>query len=157
MKREIRLGDASVLLMMNELSDIVTKLNGGYTAEHIPTALAEIGASAAESAYGFPVTTETEGDTATITASHEGLSFMEFGAGMTVNDANPYVSEVDYPVYQGSYSDAHHGMYAATGYQYWIFKHQLYDRVVPRGGMMAAGQAIRDNIKDVVEGVIGID
>ncbi len=143
---EIKLSEDSVQSMI----DILEEFKQHLKDNQIPEKLAEVGANAAEAAYGFPVSVETGDDRASVIASHEGLPFLEFGAGITTNENHIYASEVEYPVYQGSYSDQNHGMYQQTGYQYWVFGGEVYDRVVPRGGMLAAGTAIRDTLEDVV-------
>ena len=148
----ITLGVDDINRVVADLERLRQALDSGEIAERI----AEEGANAAETAYGFPVSVETSGNQATIIASHEGLSFLEFGAGLTTDESNPYAGMVPYPVYRGSYSDENHGMYAQTGYQYWIFGRNIFDRVIPRGGMMAAGQAIRDNAQDVIREVTGL-
>lgn len=146
----IKLSEESVQSMINTLEEVKKHLK----SNEMPEKLAEIGANAAEQAYGFPVSVDTGEDMASIIASHEGLSFLEFGAGLTTNETHPDIPDVPYPVYQGSYSDQNHGMYQQTGYQYWIFGGQVYDRVVPRGGMLAAGIAIRENMDDVAKEVL---
>lgn len=143
-----------------DITNLITRLDNlldGLSSGQIPERIAEEGASAAEQAYGFPVSVvKTSDDSANIIASHEGLSFLEFGAGLTTNEGHPDAPEVPYPVYRGSYSDHNGGMYQQTGYQYWVFGGQVYDRVVPRGGMLAAGMAIRDNMEEIVKEVTGL-
>ena len=139
---------------IQEVIDYMTKVRDALDRNEIPEKLAEIGANSAEAAYGFPVAVETGDKAASIIASHEGLSFLEFGAGMATDEMHPDVAEVPYPVYRGSYSDQNHGMYAASGYQYWVFGGHVFDRVVPKGGIKAAGQSIRDNVDDVVREVL---
>ncbi len=149
-----------VLRSVADVQSLISRLNtilDDLSPDKITERLAEEGASAAEQAYGFPVSTvQTSDSSASVIASHEGLSFLEFGAGLTTNEAHPYASEVPFPVYQGSYSDQNHGMYQQTGYQYWVFGGRVFDRVVPRGGMLAAGIAIRDSMEDILREVTGL-
>lgn len=89
----MNLGVNDIMKVIAELQRLQMALDSGEIAERI----AEHGASAAETAYGFPVSVETDGNRATIIASHEGLSFIEFGAGLTTDEMNPYVGMVPYP------------------------------------------------------------
>jgi hypothetical protein len=150
----LRLSVEDVENLISRLDDILESISPGEITDR----LAEEGASAAEAAYGFPVSTERTDDNATsIIATHDGLSFLEFGAGLATNESHPDASEVPYPVRRGSYSDQHNGMYRQTGYEYWIFGGRPYVMIVPRGGMLAAGMAIRDNMTDILKEVTGLD
>lgn len=132
------------------LTDIKNALEQANIAER----LADIGAKAAETAYRFPVESRVEDNKGIVSAKHDGLSFLEFGAGMATNAGHPFTDAVPYPVRRGSWSDEHDGMYKQTGYKYWIFGDRVYTEVVPRGGMLEGSSAIHREAPNVLKDVI---
>jgi hypothetical protein len=157
-ERHITLDHDSIQRAIDELNTLKTALDN---PGQIVATLAEYGAEAAEEAYGFPVTVDISQHDAEITASHPGLSFMEFGAGLTTDSGNIFAHVVPYPVEVGSYSRAHHGMFAmmldsGAANPHWEFGGRIYDRIIPMGGMQAADRAIRSNAEEAVREALGL-
>lgn len=50
-----------------------------------------------------------------IVASGEDVYFVEFGAGIGVDESDPFVAQADVEVFDGSYSLKHNGPYIKTG------------------------------------------
>lgn len=115
--------------------------------------------NAAREGYGGDVDVKAEkvGDNEwAIVASHEAVIFFEFGAGEATNKpTNRYAGEMEFPVEKGSYSDAHSGMYQATGYQFWEFGGHPYTEIRQRAGMQKAYDAIESQWQEVAKEIFG--
>ena len=89
-----------------------------------------------------------------IVASGEDVYFIEFGtgnsAGMFYGNGLPVTSV---PVYPGSYSEQHNGMYAERGY--WFYHGQIMSSTDTYMPMYYAGKAIRENEQKVMREVFG--
>ena len=117
-----------------------------------------IGMMAAQSTYGsaISVTAEATGDGGwIIRAEGEPVVFFEFGAGKATDATERYAGEMPFPVYEGSYSIANGGEYAATGFKVWHFGGQPYHEVEQRPGMLRAYEAIMQEIPNVAKRVFG--
>ena len=128
--------------------------------------LAEIGAEEARKHFALAAANTEEGNGGVdvlvekiengykIVARGEDVYFIEFGtgnsAGMFYGDGLPPTSV---PVYPGSYSEKHDGIYAKYGY--WFYQGNLMSSTDVYMPMYHAGKAIRDNEKRVAEEVFG--
>lgn len=119
--------------------------------------LGEIGKNAAQGAYGssIAVTVEPADNGVTINANGEAVVFMEFGAGSSTDATDRYSSEMPFPVYRGSYSDATQGEYQATNYKYWYFGGVKMTAIEPTNGMQKAYEAIMQDMAGVAKRVFG--
>lgn len=75
---------------------------------------------------GYTTQVITGKDSATLIVSGEDVGFLEFGAGIGVKP-NDFAEEVTFPVEKGSYSNTRGGMYARTGYIFWVWNRQSFD------------------------------
>lgn len=86
----------------------------------------------------------------------EDVGFIEFGAGVYTT-MNEFSGEVDYPVYDGSYSDSNNGSYSRNGF--WYYNGQSYVGIEPRPGVAmayetmlnSAERVLKDNIQELVQ------
>lgn len=145
----------SVLTAQRELDRLVRDFD--KKIDEFIQELGKIGQQAAQGAYGnaVTVTLERDGDGVTISANGKAVVFLEFGAGSKTDATDRYASEMPFPVYRGSYSDAVQGEYQKNNYQYWMFGGQKIQYVEPRNGMQKAYEAIMQDIENVAKRVFG--
>ncbi len=128
-------------------------------AEKIATVLVEKGKVVAESEY--PEDVKVEADGGTLTASHPEIAFIEFGAGITTDGSGEFAAHAPFNVEEGSYSVAKSppGMYAKTGFRYWIHDGKRMNAIVPHPGMEMARQHITEDgvIDEAVKEVLSLD
>ena len=91
-----------------------------------------------------------------LTVSGDDVGFLEFGAGIFVDDSNEFVQDVPYPVEAGSWSRTHpHSnnpnarYFAKNGFWWW--SNIRYTGLYPTRGMQEALNHIRDNVLQVIE------
>ena len=115
--------------------------------------IAELGRSEAESGYGgvISVTVEPIANGYAIIASGEGIVFLEFGAGDTVNSGNIFAGQTGVDVRSGSYSETHAQQYSTAGF--WLFGGVKYTEVRPRNAMQGAWDKVLSEWRDVAERV----
>lgn len=122
---------------------------GKETAQRI---FNEAAANVAEGNGGVQVTTVPIENGYKIVASGEDVYFIEFGtgnsAGMFYGDGLPVTSV---PVYPGSYSETHAGIYAEK--HYWFYRGQIMSSTDTYMPMYYAGKAIRENERRVIREV----
>lgn len=119
--------------------------------------LAEIGEIEASARFsiadhgngGVQVTLEPMENGHKIVASGHDVYFIEFGTG---DDVKPH-GEVSVPVYPGSWSEQHAKQYSTYGY--WFYGGEKLAGTYAEMPMYHAGKAIRENMKRVVEEVLG--
>lgn len=146
----------SITEALNQLNKIINEFDA--KVDTFISEIVEIGKMAAQSTYGgaVSVTAEPEGDGGwIIKAEGEPVVFFEFGAGKATDAAERYAGEMPFPVYEGSYSIANGGEYAATGFKVWHFGGQPYHEVKQRPGMLRAYEAIMQEIPNVAKRVFG--
>lgn len=91
----------------------------------------------------------------TLYISGEDVGFLEFGAGV-FTEPNEFTSEVDYPVYPGSWSESHpHSenpnarYFAKNGFWWW--SNVRYTGLSPTRGAMTALEHIRNTVDEAVQ------
>ena len=90
----------------------------------------------------FTAFVRTQGNSATLTVKGEDVGFIEFGAGVgTAPDE--FADQVEYFVYDGSYSDSRNGMYKRTKYKFWIYGGVQYSGITATHGMQQALDELR--------------
>ena len=117
----------------------------------------EEGRKAASEAFGSAVVltiAQVNETTYDLIANGKALMFLEFGAGTTV-EPDGFEGQVPFRVAVGSYSDAHEGEFAKSGYEYWHFGGQKYTHITPRHGMLKAYTAIKESIVRIGKEVYG--
>lgn len=121
--------------------------------------LARIGKETAMPAFISPagendpavVYVELQGEAkAAVIADGESAVFVEFGAGVGVNE-HPQANEFGF--YPGSYSESVNGMYFQKGY--WIYNGKRYDMITAGKGMWEASKAMRAAIEQTAKKVFG--
>ena len=113
------------------------------------------GAEMARYAFGSTATVDqiSEEGTGIIEAVGEHVIIMEFGAGMATMEDHPLVENAPVDVYRWSYSEqvgSGEGFYTASmngGQGYWHFGGLLYDRIIPRHGILDARDYIVTNLE----------
>ena len=92
-----------------------------------------------------------------LTASGEDVGFLEFGAGVLVGESgvDEFVSEVDYPVEKGSWSDSHeHSNNPNARYysknQFWWYNKIRYTGLFATRGMQRALEMLRSEIDEYI-------
>ena len=89
-----------------------------------------------------------------IVASGKDVYFIEFGTG---NSAGMFYGEglpaTSVPIYPGSYSEKHNGMYAERGY--WFYHGQIMSSTDTYMPMYYAGKTVRENMDKVIREVFG--
>lgn len=116
--------------------------------------LSEIAAEEAASHFGPEITVEALDHG--VRATGEEVVFQEFGAGSAVMDPFPGGADIGIEIRQGSWSDAHQGEYARSGYEMWHHNGVEYRYIVPTNamfhGMMKAkemaGEVAREVLKE---------
>lgn len=81
-----------------------------------------------------------------IIATGEDVGFLEFGAGVLTEPNNEFVSEVPFPVYEGSWSETHSGIFAKN--KFWFYAGSPYTGRPATRGMQRALDYIRNNALD---------
>ena len=124
---------------------------GKETAQRI---FDEAAANTAEGNGGVSVTCVPFESGYKIVASGKDVYFIEFGTG---NSAGMFYGEglpaTSVPVYPGSYSERHKGMYAERGY--WFYHGQIMSSTDTYMPMYYAGKTIRENMDKVIREVFG--
>lgn len=89
-----------------------------------------------------------------LTVSGEDVGFLEFGAGVFVDTTDEFVSEVDYPVYPGSWSELQphspNARYFAKD-RFWWWSNYRYEGLIATRGMQKALDKIRIKAEEVVK------
>lgn len=97
----------------------------------------------------------------TLTATHEAIAFIEFGAGWGVNSAGIVATETELQtgidISVGSYSRENEGEFWNTDRGYWHFGRQKYTEIEARPGMELARQHIADNGREKLREVFDLD
>lgn len=128
------------------------------------SALIDEGKTAAESVYPETVSVtapDPENGVHKLVAKHEGIAFIEFGAGVDTDGRGEFADEADFPVEQGSYSyeqylaNPEKGEFFRTGK--WHFGGHEYTGIAPRPGMELARRHIEDNAEKKLKEVFGVD
>lgn len=102
----------------------------------------------------FKAFVRTQANSAVLTVKGTDVGFLEFGAGVgTAPDE--FAEQVEYFVYDGSYSDAHNGMYKRTGYRFWIYgvageSKQKYTGITATHGMQQTLDELRQYGMDYI-------
>lgn len=123
--------------------------------------LIEAGAKAASQVYPSVVSLEqtNEGSVHKLTASHEAIAFIEFGAGYGVDGSTVIAEETraqsGLDISIGSYSREHEGEFSKTGR--WHFGGREYEEIQPSPGMEYARITIEDNAEKKLKEVFGVD
>lgn len=92
-----------------------------------------------------------------INAAGQGVVFLEFGAGDTVDAGDRYASLMPFSIESGSYSETHNGMYSITqqifGQGYWEFGGVTYTQITPRNGMQKVWETLMQEWRDIAKEV----
>ena len=86
-----------------------------------------------------------------VSATGKGVYMLEFGAGVHTNSGHPYVSEAEYPIYPGSYSETHAQEYSTN--HCWHWNNMLFIGIKSRMGMYYGAERMRKEAKDVFKKV----
>lgn len=149
--------DKAIAFLKDNLSQNVLQQKLDETA----TALIEDGAAAAEQVYpeAVDLITTNEDGVHKLTAVHEGIAFIEFGAGYGVDSdgevASATAKQSGMEISIGSYSREHGGEFAKTGR--WHFGGKEYEQIPARPGMEYARVTIEDNAEKKLKEVFGVD
>jgi len=81
----------------------------------------------------------------------QGVVFLEFGAGDTVESGNRYASRMPFEVRSGSYSETHAREYSETGR--WYFGGVWYTEIMPRNGMQTVWENIMQEWRRIAQEV----
>lgn len=116
--------------------------------------LTDIGQQIADPIFGSPdgendpakVRKSVRGKHAEISVTGEDVTFIEFGAGVGVNE-HPMASQFGY--YDGSYSDKHGGPYSKYGV--WMHNYTIYTMIPAGKGMYYASKAIRKGLPRIAK------
>ena len=105
----------------------------------------------AQAAYGSgaTVTYEILKNGFRIIANGEGITFLEFGAGVTADPNNEMADAMDFSVYPGSWSEDHAREFIMYGY--WHFGGHIFYAVAPRKGMHSAYKVIVSALDSAVK------
>lgn len=82
-----------------------------------------------------------------LTVEGSDVGFLEFGAGIET-DADELASEVPFPVFAGSWSAEHNGMFIKRGY--WFYGGQKMTGIAPTKGIQLALDFLRDELKGYI-------
>ncbi len=113
--------------------------------------LAEEGADVCSRAYGgvlqpgndsYQVYTEESENGASIVASGHDVGFLEFGAGLTVDESNQFVAVVPFGVYPGSWSETHEKQFTSKGYWRFMDGDTLSERITSLSPSRGMNQAL---------------
>lgn len=116
----------------------------------------ETGAEAATRNFGHSqydgdatadVTAEVEGASGRIVATGEGISFIEFGAGIEAGTTGQTPVEAPYEIRPGSWSEEHAQQFSKYGY--WYHKGKRYYSQTPTGAMQDASIEMQQNIRQI--------
>lgn len=128
-------------------------------ADIIAKKLAEIGQQIADTSYRqggqgnthYTVTVERITNGYKVVANGEDVGFLEFGAGANTI-ANTFISQVPYPVNDGSYSREHEGQYSKMGF--WYYNDEKLIGVPPTHGMYNALVQMQSRANDIIREVM---
>lgn len=123
------------------------------TAEQIVLTKYSLHSGDGNTDYSTEIQMQANGGTLYISGADVG--FLEFGAGV-FTEPNEFASEVDYPVYPGSWSESHpHSenpnarYFAKNGFWWW--SNIRYTGLAPTRGAMTALETIRNTVDEVVQ------
>lgn len=126
------------------------------------SALIDEGKTAAESVYPEAVSVtapDPENGVHKLVAEHEGIAFIEFGAGYGVENGTDIAgatrAQTGMDISIGSYSRENHGEFAEKGV--WHFGGRAYEQIPARPGMEYARVTIEDNAEKKLKEVFGVD
>ena len=136
-RKILREFDAKVDIFLNEIANLGRDTFDalGYTVDS-----GEITVTVEEIENGYA-----------INAAGQGIVFLEFGAGDTVNSGNRYAPLMPFEVRPGSYSEINAQQYELT--ERWVFGGVVYTQISPRNGMQTAWETIMQNWRDIAERV----
>lgn len=116
----------------------------------------ETGAQAASRNYGHSqydgpssvsVSAEVEGAGGRVVASGEGISFIEFGAGIEAGTTGQTPVQAPYGIYPGSWSRDHAKQF--WNYGYWYYNGKRYYSQTPTGAMQDASIEMQQLIRQI--------
>lgn len=92
-----------------------------------------------------------------INAAGQGVVFLEFGAGDTVDSGDRYAAMMPFVVESGSYSEDNNGMYSVTqqifGQGYWEYGGVRYTQITPRNGMQTVWETLMQEWREIAKRV----
>ena len=149
--------DKAIAFLQDNLSKEVLQ----EKVDEVASALIADGQAAAEQVYPESVQVEAINETGVhkLIAEHDGIAFIEFGAGYAVDGSTAVAgatkaqSGMDISI--GSYSREHEGEFSKTGH--WHFGGHVYEEIQPRPGMEYARITIEDNAEKKLKEVFGVD
>ena len=151
-------GIDDVLAKLKKVSEVDEAIKAAIlellqTAEQ--TVIAKYSLRSGDGNTDFTTEIQTQADGGTLYISGADVGFLEFGAGV-FTEANEFASEVDYPVYPGSWSESHpHSdnpnarYFAKNGFWWW--SNIRYTGLAPTRGAMTALEEIRNTADEVVQ------
>lgn len=119
--------------------------------------LIETGADAAQrnyengNAYGedsATVTAEVEGESGRVVATGDGISFLEFGAGIEAGITGQTPVEAPYPIQPWSYSETE-GTGFGKAHGFWYYKGKKYYSKTPTGAMQDASVEMQQMVRQI--------
>lgn len=155
----VRLNSKSISAAVTEIRNYALSLN--RKADWFVSELAEIGKATAEPAFMSPegenepctVYVERQGEgNAAVIADGESAVFVEFGAGIGVNN-HPQAGEFGF--YDGSYSQSVGGMYSKKGF--WKYNGKGYMAIMAGKGMYYAAKQMRQELEPTARKVFAND
>jgi len=93
------------------------------------------------------VSVENEGFSGRIVAEGDGISFLEFGAGIETGITGQTPVQAPYAIYPGSWSIDHARHFYNDGY--WYYKGERYDTKTPTGAMQDAAVEMRQRVGEI--------
>lgn len=114
----------------------------------------ETGAAIAQQNYGegngedsASVTPEPEGDSGRIVATGDGISFLEFGAGVEAGITGLTPVQAPYQIAPGSWSREHSKQFCMNGY--WYYNGKRYYSKTPTGAMQNASVELQQRVQEI--------
>lgn len=155
----IKLDSKSIDNAIKQVNDYKNGLR--YKTDLLVRELARIGKETATPAFISPagendpavVYVELQGEAkAAVIADGESAVFVEFGAGVGVNE-HPQANEFGF--HDGSYSESVTAQYYLSGYDHWIYNGTWYTMIPAGKGMWEASKAMREAIEPTARKVFG--
>ena len=121
--------------------------------------LADEGADVCSQAYSgvlqpgndsYQVYSETIENGARIVATGHDVGFLEFGAGLTVDESDTFAALVPYAVHPGSWSEEHEKQFTSKGYWRFMDGDKLSERITSLSPTRGMNQAL-DYVTDEAE------
>lgn len=149
-KITMALDPASIQRAADALRKYADSLAG--KADEIDRRLSQEAADEAREHYGEDIRVEALEHG--VLASGESVVFQEFGAGARISDPFPDGADIGVEIRRGSYSDAHGGEYAATGYDHWHYMGEEYRYVTPTNALFYGMRAAQDRAVEIAKEVL---